>query len=73
VSQKSTDAKESTPYEIYHQQAKQSEAVMAKNVNSALTERLPFKPALDHPWCTSGIFKNRTFLLRQTPDISTLG
>lgn len=37
-------------YTIYHQQAKQSEVVSAKDLGAALKERIPAKPAPDHPW-----------------------
>jgi len=49
----------SLPYEIYHQQAKQSEIVMAKDVDAEIKERMPFKPAPDHPWRKFGSFENR--------------
>jgi len=38
------------PYEIYHQQVKQSEVVASKDVDAALKERVYAKPAPDHPW-----------------------
>jgi len=44
---------------IYHQQAKQSEVVMAKDLDVALKERTYAKPAPDHPWRKFGAFKNR--------------
>ena len=34
------------PYEIYHQQTRQSEVVMAKDLGAQIKERLPFKPPL---------------------------
>ena len=49
----------SLPYEIYHQQTKQSEVVMAKDVDANIKARIPFKPAPDHPWRKMGAFKNR--------------
>jgi transposase len=49
----------SLPYEIYQQQAKQSEVVMAKDVESVLKERTYAKPAPDHPWRRFSPFKNR--------------
>jgi transposase len=49
----------SLPYEIYHQQTRQSEVVMAKDVDTVLKKRTPVKPAPDHPWRTFGAFKNR--------------
>jgi transposase len=44
---------------IYHQQAKQSEVIMAKDLDAALKERTYTKPALHHPWRKFGAFKNR--------------
>jgi len=44
---------------IYHQQAKQSEVVMAKDLDTALKEHTYAKPAPDHPWRKMGAFKNR--------------
>jgi transposase len=38
------------PYEIYHQQVKQSEVVESKDVDTALKERVYAKPAPAHPW-----------------------
>jgi len=38
------------PYTIYHQQAKQSQVVFSKDLEAALKERTPTKPAPDHPW-----------------------
>jgi transposase len=49
----------SLPYEIYHQQTKQSEVVMAKDVDAEIQARIPFKPAPDHPWRKFSPFKNR--------------
>jgi transposase len=46
-------------YTIYHQQTKQSEVVMAKDLDTALKERTYPKPAPDHPWRKMGAFKNR--------------
>lgn len=40
----------SLSYTIYHQQAKQSEVVSAKDLGAALKARTPAKPAFDHPW-----------------------
>jgi transposase len=42
----------SLPYNIFHQQAKQAEVVISKELNHAVA-RLPFKPATDHPWRSS--------------------
>lgn len=71
------------PYTIYHQQAKQSQVVMAKDVKAALKERPCAKPAPDHPWRNYGASLSRanvpapprgagTFLSWKTGDISTL-
>jgi len=61
-------------YEIYHQQAKQSEVVMAKDLDTALKERTYTKPAPDHPWRKMGAFKNRANVpAPRGGDISTLG
>ena len=49
----------SLPYQIYHQQTRQSEVVMSKDVDAEIKERMPFKPALDHPWHKFSLFKNR--------------
>jgi transposase len=39
------------PYTVFHKQAHQSEIVDAKDVNRVLqNQRLPHKPAPDHPW-----------------------
>jgi hypothetical protein len=43
---------------IYHQQAKQSEVVIAKDLGAVLKERVYAKPAPDHPWRKMGAFKN---------------
>lgn len=47
------------PYEIYHQQTRQSEVVTAKDVDAEIKARIPFKPAPDHPWRKGFPFKNR--------------
>jgi len=44
---------------IYHQQAKQSEVIMAKDLDAALKDRTYPTPAPDHPWRKLGAFKNR--------------
>jgi transposase len=44
---------------MYHQQAKQSEVILAKDLNTSLKERIYAKPAPDHPWRKFGAFKNR--------------
>lgn len=43
----------SLPYTIFHQQAKQSEVVIAKDLNKTIKTKpapVPHKPAPDHPW-----------------------
>jgi len=62
-------------YMIYHQQAKQSEVVSAKDIGAALKERTYAKPAPDHPWREFGAFKNqsRNVTAPRGGDISTLG
>jgi len=62
-------------YTIYHQQAKQSEVVSAKDIGAALKERTYAKPAPDHPWREFGAFKNqsRNVTAPRGGDISTLG
>lgn len=64
---------QSLPYNIFHQQAKQSKIVMSKDLNQALPAK-PHKPALNHPWRNPSLFKNKS---RNVPaaspgDISTL-
>jgi len=49
----------SLPYTIFHQQAKQSEVIIAKDLN-AIIETVPFKPAPDHPWRTFNFSKNKS-------------
>jgi transposase len=44
---------------IYHQQAKQSKVILAKDLDAILKERIYAKPAPDHPWRKFGAFKNR--------------
>jgi len=46
----------SLPYNVFHQQAKQAEVVISKELNHAVA-RVPFKPAQDHPWRTPLIRK----------------
>ena len=64
----------SLPYTIFHKQAKQSEIVIAKDLN-AVIETVPFKPAADHPWRTFELSKNksRNVTAPRGGDISTLG
>jgi len=49
----------SLPYNIFHKQAKQSEVVLAKDINTVI-ESVPFKPAPDHPWRTFNLSKNKS-------------
>jgi transposase len=49
----------SLPYTIFHKQAKQSEVVLAKDLNTVI-ETVPFKPAPDHPWRTFNLSKNKS-------------
>jgi transposase len=49
----------SLPYTIFHKQAKQSEVVIAKDLNTVI-ETVPFKPAPDHPWRTFNLSKNKS-------------
>ena len=46
-------------HSIYHQQAKKSEVILAKDLDATLKERIYAKPAPDHPWRKFGAFKNR--------------
>jgi transposase len=64
----------SLPYTIFHKQAKQSEVVLAKDLNTVI-ETVPFKPASDHPWRTFNLSKNksRNVTAPRGGDISTLG
>jgi len=49
----------SLPYTIFHKQAKQSEVVIAKDLNTVI-EKIPFKPASDHPWRSFNLSKNKS-------------
>jgi transposase len=63
------------PYTIYHQQAKQAAIVSAKLLDQALQEnRLPHKPAPDHPWRKGFAtpLSKRTNVTIPKSDISTL-
>ena len=64
----------SLPYTIFHKQTKQSEVVIAKDLNIVI-KRVPFKPASDHPWRTFNLSKNksRNVTAPRGGDISTLG
>jgi hypothetical protein len=43
----------------FHKQAKQSEVVLAKELNTVI-ETVPFKPAPNHPWRTFNLSKNKS-------------
>ena len=63
------------PYTIYHQQAKQSEVVSAKDLGAALKARTYAKPAPDHPWRKyplAAAQKSRNVTAPRGGDISTL-
>ena len=61
------------PYEIHHQQTRQSIVVMAKDVDAHIKERAPFKPAPNHPWRKFSPIKNRANVpAPRGGDISTL-
>jgi transposase len=66
----------SLPYAIYHHQAKQSEVVTPKDLDAALKEHAPLKPAPNHPWRTQPLFPSQK-KIRNVPaprggDISNL-
>jgi transposase len=42
----------SLPYNVFHKQTKQSEVVLAKDINNAIQTRSYKSPAPDHPWRT---------------------
>ncbi len=44
------------PYNVFHQQAKQSQVVLAKDLNKTIQIK-PHKPAPDHPWRTFSLSK----------------
>ena len=46
-------------HSIYHQQAKQAQVVSAKDLNAALQERIPAKPAPNHPWRNQPLFPSQ--------------
>jgi transposase len=59
-------------YNVFHQQAKQSEVVSSKDLDQRLP-RSPAKPAPDHPWRKYGQFKNpRSVSAPRGGDTSTL-
>ena len=52
----------SLPYNVFHKQTKQSEVVIAKNLNKTIKTKsapVPHKPAPDHPWRTFPISKKK--------------
>ena len=49
----------SLPYNIFHKQTKQSEVVLAKDLNTVI-EKVSFKPTPDHPWRTFNLSKNKS-------------
>ena len=42
----------SLPHSVYHKQTKQSEVVLAKDLNKTIQTKAYKSPALDHPWRT---------------------
>ncbi len=66
----------SLPYNIFHQQTKQSEVVMAKDINKTIKTKsapIPHKPAPDHPWRGFPISKkSRNVPAARGGDISAL-
>jgi len=66
----------SLPYTIFHQQAKQSEVVIAKDLNKTIKTKpapIPHKPAPDHPWRTFPLSKkSRNVPAARGGDISAL-
>ena len=69
----------SLPYTIFHKQIKQSEVVIAKDLNKTIKIKsapVPHKPAPDHPWHTFPLpasRKSRNVTAARGGDISTLG
>ncbi len=49
----------SLPSTIFHKQAKQSEVVIAKYLNTVI-KTVPFKPVPNHPWRTFNLSKNKS-------------
>ena len=66
-------------YNVFHKQAKQSEVVIAKDLNKTIKIKsapVPHKPAPDHPWHTFPLpasRKSRNVTAARGGDISTLG
>ncbi len=62
----------SLPYNVFHKQTKQSEVVLAKDLNQVLPP-MPHKPAPDHPWRTFSLSKkSRNVPAARGGDIPTL-
>jgi transposase/predicted SprT family Zn-dependent metalloprotease len=60
------------PYNIFYKQTKQSEVVLAKDLNNTIQLK-PHKPAPDHPWRTFSLSnKSRNVTAARGGDISTL-
>ena len=66
----------SLPYNVFHKQTKQSEVVIAKDLNTTLKTKsapVPHKPAPNHPWRTFSLSKkSRNVPAARGGDISTL-
>jgi len=66
----------SLPYNVFHKQTKQSEVVMAKDLNQTIKAKsapVPHKPAPNHPWRTFSLSKkSRNVPAARGGDISTL-
>ena len=66
----------SLPYNVFHKQVKQSEVVMAKDLNKTINTKstpVPHKPAPDHPWRVFPISnKSRNVPAARGGDISAL-
>jgi transposase len=62
----------SLPYNVFHKQTKQSEIVLAKDLNKIISPK-PHKPAPDHPWRTFQLSKkSRNVPAARGGDISAL-
>jgi hypothetical protein len=60
------------PYNVFHKQAKQSEVILAKDLNKTIQVK-PHKPAPDHPWRTFSLSKkSRNVTAARGGDISAL-
>jgi transposase len=66
----------SLPYNVFHKQTKQSEVVMAKDLNTTIKLKpapVPHKPAPDHPWRNFPLSKkSRNVPAASAGDIPTL-